>query len=139
MFAAGIVLRYKMKSTPRPFRLGKGNGLMWLIGVVGFCGSLLAFVLSFVPPGQIATGSNKVWYSVLIIGCVVVVAIPYIIYAMRKPSWRDPNAEFAPFHWEQGQSAQPIMDNATTNTTRRNNNNNSPRRPKNTSSNNGAE
>ena len=141
MFAAGIVLRYKMKSTPRPFRLGKGNGLMWLIGVVGFCGSLLAFVLSFVPPSQIATGSNKVWYSVLIIGCVVVVAVPYIIYAMRKPSWRDPNAEFAPFHWEQGQSAQPIMDNATTNTTRRNNNNNnnSPRRPKNTSSNNGAE
>ena len=111
MFAAGIVLRYKMKSTPRPFRLGKGNGLMWLIGVVGFCGSLLAFVLSFVPPSQIATGSNKVWYSVLIIGCVVMVAIPYIIYAMRKPAWRDPNAEFAPFHWEQT-PAQPILNNS---------------------------
>lgn len=111
MFAAGIVLRYKMKSTPRPFRLGKGNGLMWLIGVVGFCGSLLAFVLSFVPPSQIATGSNKVWYSVLIIGCVVMVAIPYIIYAMRKPSWRDPNAEFAPFHWEQS-PVQPILNNS---------------------------
>ena len=111
MFAAGIVLRYKMKSTPRPFRLGKGNGLMWLIGVVGFCGSLLAFVLSFVPPSQIATGSNKVWYSVLIIGCVVMVALPYIIYAMRKPSWRDPNAEFAPFHWEQI-PAQPILNNS---------------------------
>ncbi len=103
MFAAAITLRYKMKSTPRPFRLGKGsgNGLMWLLGVVGFCGSLLAFILSFVPPGQIATGSHKVWYSVLIIGCVVMVVIPFIIYAMRKPSWRDPNAEFAPFHWEE--------------------------------------
>ena len=101
MFAAAITLRYKMKSTPRPFRLGKGNGLMWLLGVVGFCGSLLAFILSFVPPSQIATGSNKVWYSVLIIGCVVVVIVPFIIYAMRKPSWRDPNAEFAPFHWEE--------------------------------------
>ena len=102
MFAAAITLRYKMKSTPRPFRLGKGsgNGVMWLLGVVGFCGSLLAFILSFVPPGQIATGSNKVWYSVLIIGCIVVVIVPFIIYAMRKPSWRDPNAEFAPFHWE---------------------------------------
>ena len=102
MFAAAITLRYKMKSTPRPFRLGKGNGngLMWLLGAVGFCGSLLAFVLSFVPPGQIATGSNKVWYSVLIIGCIVMVVVPFIIYAMRKPSWRDPNAEFAPFHWE---------------------------------------
>ena len=105
MFAAGIVLRYKMKSTPRPFRLGKGNGLMWLMGVVGFCGSLLAFILSFVPPGQIATGSHKVWFSVLIIGCIVAVAIPYIIYAMRKPSWRDPNTDFAPFHWEASQSS----------------------------------
>ena len=101
MFAAAIVLRYKMKDTPRPFRLGKGNGLMWLLGVVGFAGSLLAFGLSFIPPGQIATGSNTVWYSVLIIGCIVMVVIPFIIYAMRKPSWRDPSAEFAPFHSEQ--------------------------------------
>ena len=99
MFAAAIALRYKMRSVERPFRLGKGkgNGLMWLISGVGFLGSLLAFVLSFVPPSQIATGSNTVWYSVLIIGCVVMVIIPLVIYAMRKPSWRDPNAEFAPF------------------------------------------
>jgi amino acid transporter len=101
MFAAGIVLRYKMKDAPRPFRLGKGNALMWILGVVGFAGSLLAFILSFIPPGQIATGSNTVWYSVLIIGCIVMVVIPFIIYAMRKPSWRDPDAEFAPFHWDQ--------------------------------------
>ena len=107
MFIAAIVLRYKMRSADRPFRLGKGNGLMWLLGGLGFCGSLLAFVLSFIPPGQIAVGSNKVWFSVLIIGCVVVVVIPFIIYAMRKPSWQDASAaaEFAPFHWEQ--KAQP--------------------------------
>ncbi len=102
MFSAAITLRYKMKNTPRPFRLGKGNLLMWVLGLMGFCGALLAFVLSFVPPAQIATGSKTVWYSVLIIGCIVVVAIPLIIYAMRKPSWRDPKAaaEFAPFHNE---------------------------------------
>ena len=35
---------------------------MWLLGCLGFCGALLAFVLSFVPPGQISTGSNTVWY-----------------------------------------------------------------------------
>ena len=100
MFAADIALRYKMKDADRPFRLGKGNGLMWLIGTVGFAGSLLAFVLSFIPPGQIATGSSTVWYSVLIAGCIVMVVIPYIIYARRKPSWKDPSAEIAPFHWE---------------------------------------
>ena len=100
MFAAAIALRYKMKDAQRPFRLGKGNALMWILGVMGFGGSLLAFVLSFIPPGQIATGSNTVWYAVLISGCVVMVAAPFIIYAMRKPSWRDPDTEFAPFHWE---------------------------------------
>ena len=100
MFAAAIVLRYKMKDAERPFRLGKGNALMWILGVVGFCGSLLAFVLSFIPPGQINTGSNTVWYTVLIAGCIIMVIIPFIIYALRKPSWRDPSSEFAPFHWE---------------------------------------
>ena len=119
MFSAAIVLRYKMKQAARPFRLGKnGNGLMWLIGLVGFLGSLLAFVLSFVPPSQISTGSNTVWFSVLVIGCLVVVAIPFVIYAMRKPSWRDPQAaaEFAPFHWEQPATPAPAT---TANTQKR--------------------
>ena len=100
MFAAAIVLRYKMKDAERPFRLGKGNGLMWFLGAMGFGGSLLAFVLSFIPPGQINTGNNAVWYSVLIIGCIIMVVIPFIIYAMRKPSWKDPASDFAPFHWQ---------------------------------------
>ena len=107
MFAAAIVLRYRMKTTPRPFRLGKRNGMMWLLGGLGFLGSLLAFVLSFIPPGQIATGSNTVWYAVLVVGCLLVVGAPLVIYALRKPSWRDPQAaaEFAPFHWEQPAAA----------------------------------
>lgn len=108
MFGAAIVLRYKMKDEPRPFRLGKGNFLMWILGIVGFSGSLLAFVLSFIPPGQIQTGNSAVWYSVLIAGCIVMVVIPFIIYAKRKPSWRDPDSEFAPFHWDKDQSADQV-------------------------------
>ena len=101
MFAAAIYLRYSMKDTPRPFRLGsKGNCLMWIVSGVGFLGSLLAFVLSFIPPAQIAVGSNAVWYSVLVIGCVVVVVVPFIIYAMRKPHWVDTDSQFEPFHYD---------------------------------------
>jgi phosphotransferase system glucose/maltose/N-acetylglucosamine-specific IIC component len=74
--------------------------MMWIVSGVGFCGSLLAFVLSFIPPGQIATGSNTVWYLVLAIGCIVMVGIPFIIYANRKESWVDKTSTFAPFHWE---------------------------------------
>ena len=101
MFAAAIYLRYNLKDVARPFRIGsKGNGLMWLIGGLGFLGSLLAFILSFIPPGQIAVGSNAMWYSVLVVGCIVVVVAPLIIYAMRKPSWKDASTNFEPFHWE---------------------------------------
>jgi amino acid transporter len=101
MFAAAIYLRYNMKDAKRPFRLGKqGNGMMWIIAGLGFAGSLLAFVLSFIPPAQINTGSNAVWFSVLIGGCIVVVAAPFIIYANRKESWLAKDAEFEPFHWE---------------------------------------
>lgn len=98
MFAAAIALRYKLPSVDRPFRLGRrGNGLMWILGGLGFAGSLLAFVLSFIPPSQIAVGSTTVWFAVLIIGAVIFVGIPFIIYAMRKPSWRAENSDFEPF------------------------------------------
>lgn len=101
MFSGAIALRYKMKKAGRPFRIGNhGNGLMWLVAGLGFCGSLLAFVLSFIPPSQISTGNNTVWFAVLFIGVIVVVAAPFIIYAARKPSWVDPHTEFEPFHWE---------------------------------------
>lgn len=103
MFAAVIALRYSMKKAPRPFRIGnKGNFLIWIVAGIGFLGSLLAFVLSFVPPSQIATGSNVVWYGVLFGGCLIFVIAPFIIYASKKPSWKteDPNAQFQPFHWE---------------------------------------
>ena len=101
MFAAAITLRYKLPKMERPFRLGaKGNALMWLLGGLGFCGSLLAFVLSFIPPSQISVGSNKVWFLVLIIGAVVFVGIPFIIYASRKPSWKAADSDIEKFEWE---------------------------------------
>ena len=50
MFSGAIALRYKMKKLNRPFRIGKsGNGLMWFVGGLGFCGSLLAFILELYP------------------------------------------------------------------------------------------
>ncbi len=116
MFASVIVLRYKMPNADRPFRIGKGNGLIWLVAGLGFCGALLAFVLSFIPPSQISTGSNAVWYSVLIIGCIVVVIIPMIIYSVRKSTWKstDKNDQFQPFHWEESSvTGSPSSEDAT--------------------------
>ena len=107
MFASAIILRYRQSQLTRPFRLG-GNGLMWIIAGLGFLGSLLAFVLSFIPPAQIATGSTTVWYSVLIGGAVIVIVIPMIIYANRKKEWLQKGAAFAPFLWEQSDTTKKI-------------------------------
>lgn len=116
MFSAAIYLRYNMKKANRPFRIGgKGNGLMWVIGGLGFCGSLLAFVLSFIPPSQISVGSNVVWFSVLIIGSLVVVIAPFIIYASRKPHWENSDSQFEPFHWEE-ETPQTLQTASTPNT-----------------------
>ena len=101
MFAAAITLRYKLPKKERPFRLGtKGNGLMWILAGLGFCGSLLAFILSFIPPSQIAVGSTTVWFVVLIVGAIIFVGIPFIIYALRRPSWRSADSDFEKFEWE---------------------------------------
>lgn len=120
MFSAAIILRYKMPKAARPFAIGKkNNGLIWFVGGLGFCGSLLAFILSFIPPSQINTGNNTVWFAVLIIGCLLFVAIPFIIYAMRRPSWKDPNTTFQPFHWESvAATTQSAPQAATPNTSK---------------------
>ncbi len=107
MFASSIYLRYSMKNANRPFRIGrKGNGLLWIVSGVGFLGALLAFVLSFFPPSQIAMGSTTVWYSVLFGGVALFVILPFIILACRKPSWVDPKSDFVPFHWQKDAASQ---------------------------------
>ena len=100
MFAAAIYLRYSQPNRPRPYRIPGGDIGMWLIGGLGFLGSLLAFVLSFIPPSQISVGSPATYVEILIGLTVLFVIIPFVIYWLRKPHWRDPATDFAPFTWE---------------------------------------
>lgn len=110
MFAAAIYLRYSMKNAKRPFRIGKkGNTLIWIVAGVGFLGSLLAFVLSFMPPDQISMGSTTVWYSVLFGGVILFVGLPFIILACRKPSWVNAKSNFVPFHWQTDPQSQALL------------------------------
>ncbi len=103
MFAAAIYLRYTMKNVERPFAIGrKSNCWIWIIAGVGFCGSLLAFVLSFVMPSMfVGEVSRALWWGVLVGGSIVIVVVPFIIFACRKPSWRSADSDFEPFHFQQ--------------------------------------
>lgn len=102
MFSAAIYLRHKEPGVKRTFRIPGGNLGMWVVAGVGLLSSLLAFFFSFIPPGQIPVGSPAVYVGILIVGALIFVAIPMVIYAMRKPEWADAQAkaDFEPFGWE---------------------------------------
>ncbi len=102
MFSAGIYLRYKEPRVKRTFRVPGGNAGMWIVAGVGFLGALAAFLVSFIPPSQIPTGSPAVYVLVLVAGAVIFAGIPFAIYALRRPEWKDPlnSKDFEPFNWQ---------------------------------------
>lgn len=100
IYMAFVRLRRTAPNKARGFKVPGGKLGMWLVTVVGVAGAVLAGVLSFVPPSQIKTGNPAVYVGILIIGVAVFIAIPLIVYARRKRSWRDAGASFYPFDWQ---------------------------------------
>ncbi|MEM8852926.1 MAG: putative glutamine/gamma-aminobutyrate antiporter GadC [Pseudomonadota bacterium] len=106
MFAAAIALRYRQPDTPRPYKVPFGMVGIWMCAGVGFLASLLAFASSFVPPGQIAIGNPALFVGFLVAGAIIFVGIPLVIYALRRPSWVQADADFAPFSWQHATTAK---------------------------------
>lgn len=102
MFAAAIYLRVTRPNIERPFKVPGGKVGIYILATVGFIGSLVAYFLSFLAPSQIAIGSTTLWYTILIVGNLIFVAVPFIIYHFRKPSWKSEDSEnnLEPFSWE---------------------------------------
>ena len=100
MFSAGIHLRYTQPNRPRPYRVPGGEAGMWVVGGIGFLGALTAFIFSFIPPDQIAVGSPELYVGILVVLAAFFVVVPLVIYALRKPHWRDPGSTFMPFTWQ---------------------------------------
>lgn len=74
--------------------------LGWFWGILGIIGCSLALFLSYYPPSQIPVGSPVFWVSTLVIGSLVSVAIPIIIYFLRKPDWVNPKNDFEKFTYQ---------------------------------------
>ena len=56
--------------------------------------------LSFIPPKQISTGSPAIYVGILLGGCAIFAAIPFILFAFHKPTWKAPDSDFEPFDWQ---------------------------------------
>ncbi len=91
MYAAAIRLRYTRPDVPRAFKIPGGKAGMWLVGGFGFLMMSILFVVAMLPPSQISEGGGYVAF--MIIGTIVVAVIPLIIYAFKKPEWKQNEPE----------------------------------------------
>lgn len=100
IYGAFIRLRRTEPNKKRGFVVPGGKLGEIIVCAIGILGALAALLLSFIPPSQIATGSPAVYIGILLVGTAIFVGLPLLVYACRKPSWRNPNAHFDPFDWQ---------------------------------------
>ncbi|VVJ22112.1 Uncharacterised protein [Amycolatopsis camponoti] len=87
MFVAAVRLRRKHPEHPRGYRAPM---LLGLCGV-GFCASLAALLVGFVPPSQFGSGNPWIYLGVVAGGALGLgLLVPFLFYRLRKPSWRLP-------------------------------------------------
>lgn len=87
MFLAAIKLRYSHPHVVRTYRIPYRMPGIWFVGSLGALSSLFAFIIGFVPPGQLKVGNLFFYEGFLIVGIFLMAIIPIIIYKFKDPSW----------------------------------------------------
>lgn len=88
MFISAIVLRYKKREVVRLYKVPYGKVGMWVISLLGICGSTFGVIISFFPPSHIDTGSLIILETFLVGATLIFCAAPFLIFASRKPHWK---------------------------------------------------
>jgi putative glutamate/gamma-aminobutyrate antiporter len=90
MFLAAMRLRRMKPDVERGFR----SPAIHVVGWLGLLASVAAFVIGFVEPTG-TTGSQTTYTLLLVAGIVVLGCGPFILYPLRKPSWKTSSPEEA--------------------------------------------
>ncbi len=100
IYFAFIRLRRTQPQKRRGFRVPGGKFGEVIVAGIGILGAIVAMILSFIPPSQINTGSPVVYVLIIFCGALLFFCVPLIVFSKRKPSWRNPQANFYPFDWQ---------------------------------------
>ncbi|MBU0670527.1 APC family permease [Patescibacteria group bacterium] len=87
MFISAIVLKFKKPDVERAYTVPGGKTGMCIVGGVGIAAAIFAFLLGYVPPNELETGSIYFYVGFLLFGLIILGGAPLLIYAFRKPSW----------------------------------------------------
>lgn len=87
LFVSALKLRRTRPDVPRGYRAPALPLLAW----VGIVSCTLAFIVGFVPPKQLQV-KQPIAYVARLGGLVfTLAAVPFVLYARRKPAWRQPH------------------------------------------------
>jgi glutamate:GABA antiporter len=100
IYLAFIWLRHTQPEKKRGFKVPGGKTGMWIVTIIGVAGALLALILSCIPPSQISTGSPATYVLIIVAGVAIFFALPFVVFAFRKNTWKDATTTFEPFDWQ---------------------------------------
>jgi glutamate:GABA antiporter len=84
IFASVIKLRYSEPELTRPFKIAGGNFGVWMIAGFSILVCVITIGLGFIPPAGIKIGSLAKFETIMIVGNVLYIIIPFIIYRYNK-------------------------------------------------------
>jgi len=88
MFAAAWRLRFKSSDRRHGFQIPGGRWGIGIVASLGITGSILTFIIGFIPPANIQTGGILFYESLLIIGLLIMSAPPFIVYKLYNKNQR---------------------------------------------------
>ena len=88
MILACLKLRYTMPKAKRAYKIPGGWFGIWLLSIVGLATLAFGFVIAFLPPSQLHVVNTTSYLMLTIGGITTLLLIPFILFALRKSSWR---------------------------------------------------
>lgn len=88
MFAAAVRLRYSHADVPRRYQVPFGKFGIWALAILGSSAGLVALVFGFIPTEHVKDDDRITYIATVAVGFIVFTLLPFVIYSVRRPSWR---------------------------------------------------
>ncbi len=93
LFISALRLRYTEVGVARAYKVPGGKLGMWLLTGVAVAAAAFTIAIGYFPPAQLQTGNVFFYDAFLVLGMVIVFAVPLLVYQFRRPGWARPSPE----------------------------------------------
>ncbi len=93
LFISALRLRYTEPDVARAYKVPGGKLGMWLVTGVAVAAAAFTIAIGYFPPAQLKTGNVFVYEAFLVLGMVIMCAVPLLVYQFRRPGWARPSPE----------------------------------------------